>query len=101
MDTGINNEVLDKIIKINNLNLESLEENLKKLKESIIDLDNCYSGNSINFISKEAVKQISNLDKIREVIKNYSIVLENVKISYTKQDENISDIIKNTNSHFN
>ena len=98
MNIGINNENLDKLIKINNLNLESLEENLKKLKKSIIDLDNCYSGNSISFISKEAVRQISNLDKIFDVNKSYIEVLCDVKTFYNLKSQDVVNIMNTINS---
>lgn len=98
--TGINGDIIDKIIKVNRLNLDSLEKRISKIKEAIIKVDNCYSGNSISFISKTLIKQLANLEKIYEVNQSYIDVLQTVKISYTKQDEKAVEFLSAINKKF-
>ena len=96
---GVNLDNLDKVIKINNLNYDSLDGNFKQLISSMNDLSNCYSGTSINFVFSEPIRQVDNVKKIKSIVKNYSDVLTDVKISYEKQDEQFQALFKNSNSN--
>lgn len=94
---GIIDENLDTLIKKNNFNADSLSKNLKILTDSIDELDDCYSGNSINFVFMEVAAQKDNIKKISNMVKNYSEVLSNVKIAYHQQDERFHEVLNNTN----
>lgn len=98
---GIDGDILDKIIKINNVNSETLVDNNNRVLDTISSLKECYSGYDLNFVFSEVIEQQKELKKIINIINNYSVVLSNVKISYTNQDSNISNIVNHNNSQFN
>lgn len=95
---GIDTEILDKIIKINSINLDVIKTDTSELLKSIESLKECYSGLDLNFAFAKLLEQQKNLNKIINIINNYSVVLSSVKTSYIKQDINIVDIMNRTNS---
>ena len=96
---GIDDAILDKLIKINYVHLDSLKNNIKKINESIEEMDDSYNGKDVEFAFIEPVNQKVNLKKIVTVVDNYSNVLTSVKNSYYVEDSNLSTIINRTNSH--
>lgn len=98
---GIDNDILDKIIKINNVNLETLRDNNNRVLDLFSSLKDCYSGYDLNFVFLKAIEQQESLKKIINVMNNYSVVLSNVKVSYNNQDTNITNIVNHNNSQFN
>ena len=97
---GIDNDILDKIIKINNINLEDLNSKRNELLKNINNLKDSYSGVDLDFAFNEAFSQKSNINKILDVINNYSEVLSSVKFAYNRQDANIANTMNHINSKF-
>lgn len=95
---GIDDAILDKLIKINYVHLDSLKNNIKKINESIEEMDDSYNGKDVEFAFIEPVNQKVNLKKIVTVVDNYSNVLTSVKNSYYVEDSNLSTIVNRTNS---
>ena len=89
---GINKDNLGKLIKVNNLNLDSLSKNLDNLVGVLDDLDECFSGSGILFAFSETINQKDNLKKVPQIISNYSDILSSVKISYERQDANFQSL---------
>lgn len=98
---GINEDVLDKIIKTNSVYLESIEDCKNKLIDSISELEECYEGKDLEKILGHSYKQISNLKKIIQVVESYSEVLKDVKVAYKSQNSNISNFVNRANSKLN
>ena len=94
---GINIENLDKLIKINNLNCSSLDDNINDLLGILNELDDCYSGKDISFIFSSVIEQKSNIRKIPSIVKNYSDILATAKTSYQHQDANVQQLINHVN----
>ena len=95
---GINVENLDKLVKINNLNYDSLEDNISNLLSTLDELSECYVGKDINFIFSPLVEQDNNIKKIPAVVKSYSDVLSMVKISYQRQDANFQELLNHSST---
>lgn len=95
---GVSLDNLEKIIKKNNANLQSLDSNLKKIKSVIDDLNSCYSGRELEYLFIEPAKQKTNIGKISDIVKNYSDVLYGVECSYKSQDLNLTRQINHINS---
>lgn len=95
---GIDDAILDKLIKINYVHLDSLKNNIKKINESIEEMDDSYNGKDVEFAFIEPVNQKANLKKIATIVDNYSNVLTSVKNSYYVEDSNLSTIVNRTNS---
>ena len=96
---GVNIDNIDALIKKNNLYFNSLDSNLKTLQSIINDLDNCYSGNNLSYLFSEPINSIKDIQTIPTIIKSYSDVLTQVKLSYQAQDENIKAQINHLNSN--
>ena len=90
----INEENFDKLIKLNNLNLDDLEFVLKKIILSISSFDECYSGRDLQYIFETILYQRKNLNKISDIVSNYSTILSDVKLSYKNQDKKSADFFK-------
>ena len=88
---GIDINNLDTIIKKNNLYLSSFNNNSRRLVSAINDLNECYSGSSLEYLFKEPINEIKNIQTISNIIENYSNVLYGVKVSYQRQDQNLKD----------
>ena len=97
-DGVINNEILDKLININIEEINLLQENISKIKDSIILLNECYNGNDLKFISSGALEQFNNLNKIIDVNKSYIEVLKDVKTFYNAQDQEMKYAVDSLNS---
>lgn len=95
---GINVNNLDTLIKKNNFYLSSVKDSRKKLTTSISSLEDCYDGNSLNYLFSAPIREIENIKAITEVIQSYSDTLTGVKFSYRKQDSIISNQINRINS---
>ena len=95
---GINIENLNKLIKINSINSESLNKNLVKLADCLNDLNNCYDGMSIRQLFGETSRQDDNFKRIITVIDNYSEVLSSIKTSYEKQDASFQGLFNQANA---
>lgn len=96
---GVNEENLDKLIKINNMNQIEVDNHIKKILISINEINDCYSGKDLNLIFNNLIIEKSDVSKISKVIKAYSDVLYDVKVSYNNQDSNVSGKIKQINSN--
>lgn len=88
---GINVDNIDTLIKKNNLYLSSFNNNSRRLVNAINDLNECYSGSSLEYLFKEPINEIKNIQTISNIIENYSNVLYGVKVSYQRQDQNLKD----------
>ena len=95
---GINVDNLDKLIKINNLNSSSLEDNVSNLLGNLNELNDVYAGKDLNFTFSPLVEQSSNIKRLPRIIKSYSDVLSAVKISYQRQNANFRDLISHANT---
>ena len=91
---GINEEILVKLIKLNNLNHTNTKTHTKKLDNSINELSRCFYGKDLNSIFYYLFEQKKSINKIPKVVKSYSDVLYGVKVAYNKQDKNISNNIR-------
>ena len=96
---GVNVYNLDMLIKKNNLYLNSFNSNCMKLADAINDLTSCYSGNSLEYLFSEPMKEIKNIKTISEVVESYSNTLYTVKCGYQKQDETFKQQINHINSN--
>lgn len=88
---GVNVDNIDTLIKKNNLYLNSFNNNSRRLVSAINDLNECYSGSSLEYLFKEPINEIKNIQTISNIIENYSNVLYGVKVSYQRQDQNLKD----------
>ena len=95
---GIDVDNLDKLIKLNNLNLEDIQNDIKEILISIGSFDECYSGRDLQNIFESISNQRKNLIKITNTVKSYSTVFSDVMIGYKTQDENVRNIV---NQHIN
>ena len=98
---GINEDVLDKIIKTNNVYLESINDCKSGVIDSITELENCYFGKDLDTILNQPYKQVDNIKKIVKVINSYNEVLKDVKTSYKKQNSNIKNYMNHAVSKLN
>lgn len=94
---GINIEDLNKLIKINNLNCGSLDNNINDILGILNGLDGCYAGKDISFIFSPVTEQKNNIRKITSVVKNYSDILATARTSYQRQDANFQQLINHAN----
>ena len=83
------------LIKKNNFNAESITKDVRAIVDAVEGLEDCYSGNGIDFVFMEALAQKDNINKIPGVVKNYSEVLEDVKIAYNQQNLRFHEIFSN------
>jgi len=97
-DGIINNEILDKLVNINIEEITLLQENISRIKDSIILLNECYNGSDLKFISSGALEQFNNLNKIIDVNKSYIEVLKDVKTFYNAQDQEMKYAVDSLNS---
>ena len=97
---GVKFEIIDKLIKINNINSDILQKNIQTIMDCNSVITQSCNGDSIYFVHQEINNQESNLKKICKIVDNYSEVLKDVQIAYKTQDENIKDIVNHTNSQF-
>ena len=95
---GVNIDSLNTLIKKSDLILDSLQDNSKKIINCINDLNNCYSGSSLEFLFYEPVKEINNIKTISSVVSSYADVLKSIKTSYLKQDESLKYQVNHINS---
>ena len=95
---GVNIDNLNTLIKKNNFYFNSYNSNSKKLVNSMNELNECYSGNSLNYLFTGPMNEVKNVQTITKIIKNYSDILYGVKISYEKQDEIFKTQISRMNS---
>lgn len=98
---GINEDILDRIIKTNNVYLESIEDYKNSIIDSINDLENSYEGRELDKILNQPYKQVTNIKKVIKVIYSYNEVLKDVKIAYKKQNSNIRISMKHESSKLN
>ena len=98
---GINEEVLDKIIKVNKIYMETIKTSSFKIINSINNLEDSYDGVTLNGIVGIPKTQINNIKKIVNVINSYSEVLNDVKTGYKNQSASIKNYMINANSKFN
>ena len=96
---GVNLDALNSLIKKNNLYYQSFNDDSKNLIGLINELDDCYKGESLNFIFNEPKSEIKNIKTIAKVIDNYSDVLTNVKLGYQKQDKAFKSQINHIKSN--
>lgn len=95
---GVNIDNINTLIKKNNLYSMSFNSNSKKLVGAINELNNCYSGSSLQYLFKEPMDEIKNIQTISNVIEGYSNVLESVKYSYQQEDFNLKKQANHINS---
>lgn len=95
---GVKFEIIDKLIKINNINSDTLQKYIQTIMNINSVITQSCNGNSMSFVYQEINNQESNLEKICKIVENYSEVLKDVQIAYKTQDENIKDIVNHTNS---
>lgn len=96
---GVNLDNIDTLIKKNNIYLNSFNSNKKRLLNSINDLNNCYSGSSLEYLFIELSRNKQNIETISKVIENYSNILSSVKNSYESQDQNLKAQLNRIKSH--
>ena len=96
--TGVNVDNLDMLVKKNNLYLNSYNSNSRRLISTINDLNFCYGGSSLEYLFKEPMNEIKNIQTISSVIENYSNILSRVKLSYQQQDQNLKTQVNRINS---
>ena len=83
---GVNVDNLNTLIKKNNNNLDSFNQNAKKLISNINELDKYYSGKELEYLFIGLKDQANSLKTISSVLENYSDVLLSVGKSYQQQD---------------
>lgn len=96
--TGVNVTNMDKLIIKNNALFDNYSKNSKKVVESIFELDDCYSGKSLNYLFSHISSQVSNLKMISNLIENYSDYLYSIKMGYIKQDQVMTNKVSRINS---
>lgn len=84
---GVNLDALNSLIKKNNLYYQSFNDDAKNLIRLFNELNDCYKGESLNFLFNEPKSEVKNIKTIAKVIDNYSDVLTSVKLGYQKQDK--------------
>lgn len=94
---GVNLDAIDDLIKKNSLYLDSLNSSVDRLVKTINEFNNCYSGNSIEYLFSTPINEIRNIQKISGIMENYSNVLMEVKKSYQNQVSNIRSQINHIN----
>ena len=94
---GINVDVLDKLIKVNNLNSEAIDKDIENLRKIVDNLSKCYIGKGVDVLFTRITSQDENLVKIAAIVKNYSDILINVKVGYEKQDANFQSLFNRMN----
>jgi len=95
---GVRFEVIDKLIKKNNINSDMLQKNIQTIIDCNSVITQSCNGDTIYFVYQEINNQEPNLKKICKIVENYSEVLKDVQIAYKTQDENIKHILNHTNS---
>lgn len=86
---GVNVDGIDNLIKRSDLYLDSYNSNSAKLLSNLSDLQNCYSGNDLNFLFSEPISETENIKTISGILTNYSSVVSDVKVAYQAQDMNL------------
>lgn len=94
---GVYNDELDKLIKLNILNEETLLNNIKQLLMTINELPICCVGKDLQFVYNELLSQRKEINKICKLVNNYTTILSEVRLSYKMQDENIKNILNRQN----
>lgn len=92
---GIIDDNLTMLVKKNNFNVESLTKDVRAIVDIVDGMDDCYSGNGIDFVFAEVLAQKDNINKIPGIAKNYSEVLDDVKIAYNQQNIRFHEIFNN------
>ena len=98
---GINVENLNSAINRNDGYYDSINDDVKFMLNNINELNNLYSGSDLHFLFQDLVNQVKNISLIPPIIKNYSDVLNNVKLSYKAQDINMKSQINRVTSETN
>lgn len=93
---GINLLNFDNFMKKNYNNISMLNEARDDLLNCMNELNNLYSGKSIDFLFENVVEQKNVFDKISNVVDGYIEVLLEVKKSYEMQSFEIVSKINNT-----
>lgn len=95
---GINVNNLETLIKKNNFYLDSVKDSNQKLIRTMKELEDCYEGNTLNYLFFAPIREIENVKNIIGVIQSYSDTLNGVKLSYQKQDLIMTNQINHINS---
>lgn len=84
---GVNLEILNALIKKNNLYANSFDHNSDKIVELINNFKNDYDGNILEYLFSGPINQVKNIKEISKIINNYSVVLCTVETEYKKKAE--------------
>ena len=98
---GINVEALTSIINKHEMYTDTISQQIRNLESVIYDIDKCYSGDALKFLSINPIDKISDFDCAINAFEGYAAVLSNVKKAYELQDEAIASNINRTVSRLN
>jgi hypothetical protein len=84
---GIDYDIINKIMQVNDLNAKSIRKDTSNIIDSINVIETCYQGNYIGDIFDGIIAQQDELKKIESIVRNYTSILSSVKDSYVCQDK--------------
>ena len=90
MFIGVSTDSLNSFIQKNNFYVDSIVENEKSLINAINELDQCYSGKTLDFVFFKIMKEQKNIEKLTRTVQSYSDFLYCIDKAYRKQNENVA-----------
>ena len=96
---GINIDTLNSIINRVIDGNDNYINNSKSLLDIIDSLESCYDGNTLDYLFDGLNEKKGELKNIDKIIHNYIDVLNDVKISYIKQNQIFKEQINHINSN--
>ncbi len=97
---GVNIDVIDSLIKKNNMYLQAFNTDARKLLGSMNELTQCYSGKSLEYLFREPLNEMIKIQSISKLIQNYSTILSGAKASYQTQDQIVKQQVDHINAQF-
>lgn len=95
----INFDELDFLLDSGKYDLNMFNSNSIKLMDSIKELNDCYSGNSLSFLFSNPINELKNIGYITEILENYFDVLYKIKHKNEKQEEKLIEQIEHITSN--